>query len=286
MGVSSPFDRSDLFTPCLLPGRPVHSDTNSASPGSILATLRLRLKTKSLTFPPLSIARYSFKQLSQLPKSHNDCLKVMQLQLTNKQKASLISFYGLGTLNRTPAFEAGLTNSHTHFHSYSETPGLGLVCPRVWLPSRLYRFHSVSRPVSLHGWTVPTPGKHTLQLSNIALEQTTWLWLEWLPILRFLVCGCSCFLFRLSFWSSRYALYTTTFGPVWRQDKPGGCSGLGSHRSSWCWAVCHIHDSAGGRGWLAYLSDSHGAGLWCSTPTDRLELRSVFPRSVQCPCSV
>ena len=37
----------------------------SASPGSILATLQLRAKTKSLTFPPLSIARYSFK-LSQL----------------------------------------------------------------------------------------------------------------------------------------------------------------------------------------------------------------------------
>ena len=26
---------------------------------------------------------------------------------------------------------------------------------------------------------------------------------------------------------------------------------------------------------LHSLSDSHGAGLWCSTPTDRLELRSV-----------
>ena len=38
-------------------------------------------------------------------------------------------------------------------------------------------------------WSVPTPGKHTLQLSNIALEQTTWVWLEWLPILSFVVCG-------------------------------------------------------------------------------------------------
>ena len=41
----------------------------SASPGSILVMLQLRAKTKSLTFPPggnvtpLSIARYSFKQL-------------------------------------------------------------------------------------------------------------------------------------------------------------------------------------------------------------------------------
>ena len=32
----------------------------SASPGSILAMLQLRVKTKSLAFPPLSIARYSF----------------------------------------------------------------------------------------------------------------------------------------------------------------------------------------------------------------------------------
>ena len=37
------------------PGRPVHSDTNSASPGSILARQQLRAKAKSLTFPPLSI---------------------------------------------------------------------------------------------------------------------------------------------------------------------------------------------------------------------------------------
>ena len=31
-----------------------------------LATQQLRVKTKSLTFPPLSIARYSFVQLSEL----------------------------------------------------------------------------------------------------------------------------------------------------------------------------------------------------------------------------
>ena len=37
----------------------------SASPGSILARQQLRAKTKSLTFPPLSIARYSLIQLSQ-----------------------------------------------------------------------------------------------------------------------------------------------------------------------------------------------------------------------------
>ena len=36
------------------------------SPGSILAMQQLRAATKSLTFPPLSIAKYSFIQLSQL----------------------------------------------------------------------------------------------------------------------------------------------------------------------------------------------------------------------------
>ena len=46
-------------------GRPVHSDTNSPSLGSILAMQQLR-NDYSLTFPPLYIARYPFKQLSQL----------------------------------------------------------------------------------------------------------------------------------------------------------------------------------------------------------------------------
>ena len=35
--VSSPLDCSKRFTLFALPGRPVHSNTNSASPGSILA---------------------------------------------------------------------------------------------------------------------------------------------------------------------------------------------------------------------------------------------------------
>ena len=64
--VSSPLDRSKRFTRVAHPDRPVHSDTNSASPGSILAMQQLRAKTKSLTCPPLSIARYSFIQLSLL----------------------------------------------------------------------------------------------------------------------------------------------------------------------------------------------------------------------------
>ena len=53
------------FTLFASPGRPVHSDTYSASPGSILARQQLRAKAKSLTFPPLSIARYSFIQLGE-----------------------------------------------------------------------------------------------------------------------------------------------------------------------------------------------------------------------------
>ena len=60
--VSSPLDRSKRFTLFALPGRPVHSDTNSASPGSILGMQQLHATTKSLTFPPL----YSFIQLSRL----------------------------------------------------------------------------------------------------------------------------------------------------------------------------------------------------------------------------
>ena len=63
--VSSPLDRSKRFTLFALPDRPVHSDTNSASNGSILVMQQLRANTKSLTFPPLSMARYSFIQLSQ-----------------------------------------------------------------------------------------------------------------------------------------------------------------------------------------------------------------------------
>ena len=64
--LSRPLDRSKRFTLFALPGRPVHSDTNSASPGSILVMQQVRATTKSLTCPPLSIARYSFIQLSQL----------------------------------------------------------------------------------------------------------------------------------------------------------------------------------------------------------------------------
>ena len=50
--VSSPLDRSKRFTPFALPDRLVHSDTNSASPGIILAMQQLRATTNSLTVPP------------------------------------------------------------------------------------------------------------------------------------------------------------------------------------------------------------------------------------------
>ena len=52
-----------LIPPVIVPAQ---SGTNSASPGSILATQQLCTKTKSLTFPPLSLVSYSFIQLSEL----------------------------------------------------------------------------------------------------------------------------------------------------------------------------------------------------------------------------
>ena len=63
--VSSPLDRSKHFTIFALPGRPVCYDINPASPVSILARQQLH-NNYSLTFLPLSIARYSFIHLSEL----------------------------------------------------------------------------------------------------------------------------------------------------------------------------------------------------------------------------
>ena len=82
--VSSPLDHSKaLYTFSPPPGRHVHSDTNSASPESILARQQLRANTKSLTFPPLSIAKYSCIQLSQLGRGveneHAQTLKQIRL---------------------------------------------------------------------------------------------------------------------------------------------------------------------------------------------------------------
>ena len=62
--VSSPLDHSKRFT--LHPLADLFIPTPfSASPGSILARQQLRATTKSLAFPPPSIARYSFIQLSE-----------------------------------------------------------------------------------------------------------------------------------------------------------------------------------------------------------------------------
>ena len=63
--------------------RPVHSDTNSDPPGSILARQQLRATATSLTFPPLSIARYSFIQLSGL-RHHGENEKMPKLRNSSK----------------------------------------------------------------------------------------------------------------------------------------------------------------------------------------------------------
>ena len=61
--VSSPQDRSKRFT-LYFPDRPVHSDTISASLGSV--QLQLMRECCSCTYPPLYKARYSFVPLSEL----------------------------------------------------------------------------------------------------------------------------------------------------------------------------------------------------------------------------
>ena len=53
----------------ITPDRPVKSDTNSASLGSILAMQQLCAKTIHSIFPLLSVAMYSFVQLSELGRS-------------------------------------------------------------------------------------------------------------------------------------------------------------------------------------------------------------------------
>ena len=63
--VSSPLVRSKRFTLFALPDRPVHSDTVLGFSGKHSSQAAITRQTKSLTFPPLSIARYSFIQLSQ-----------------------------------------------------------------------------------------------------------------------------------------------------------------------------------------------------------------------------
>ena len=98
--VSSPLGRSKRFT-LSSPGRPVHSDTNSASLGSILAMQQLR-NDYSLTFTPLSITRYSFIQLSELERREE------------KENAHISKRYQRG-------FEPGLSRLRVR-HSTTELP--------------------------------------------------------------------------------------------------------------------------------------------------------------------
>ena len=98
--VSSPLDQSKRFT-LSSPGRPVRSDTNSASLGSILAMQQLR-NDYSLAYPPLSIARYSFIQLSRLRRREE------------KENAQTSKQYQRG-------FEPGLSRLRVR-HSTTELP--------------------------------------------------------------------------------------------------------------------------------------------------------------------
>ena len=66
-------------------------------------------------------------------------------------------------------------------------------------PVIILQVYSVSRPVSLHGWTVPTLGKHTLQLSSARADDLSVVGVA--P--HFEVLSLRMMLF-LSFWSSRY----------------------------------------------------------------------------------
>ena len=105
--VSSPLDHSKRFTLVAPPDRPVHSDSNSASPGSILARQQLHAKTQSLTFPPLSIARFSFIQLSQ------------QGRQWREQKCPIVETVAKGIRTRahlivSPAFYHGATAIHEY----------------------------------------------------------------------------------------------------------------------------------------------------------------------------
>ena len=118
--VSSPSDRSKRCTLCALPGRPVHSDTNSASPGSIQAMQQLRATTKSLTFPPLSIARYSFIQLSQLGRQWREgkCPIFETVARGDSNPGSLDYESGILPLRyRAPHLMYALAHAYTKLHN-------------------------------------------------------------------------------------------------------------------------------------------------------------------------
>ena len=99
--VSSPQDRSKRFT-LYFPDRSVHSDTISTSLGSILQLMR---EGCSYTYPQLSIARYSFIQLSELEQCR--VKKLAQGFNTAAQDSNP------GSRNRESKDEI-LVNSHFH----------------------------------------------------------------------------------------------------------------------------------------------------------------------------
>ena len=99
--------------------RHVHSDTNSASPGSILARQQLRAKTKPLTFPPLSIVRYSFKHLNQLGRQWRErkCPIFETVAKGDSNPGSLDRESGILLLNYRAPLMRGYMHAHLHAHT-------------------------------------------------------------------------------------------------------------------------------------------------------------------------
>ena len=84
----------------------------------ILAMQQLRATTKSLTFPPLSIARYSFKQLSQLGRQWRErkCPIFETVAKGDSNPGSLDCESGILALRyRAPLCDPKLPNLHTSF---------------------------------------------------------------------------------------------------------------------------------------------------------------------------
>ena len=76
--VASPLDVSNRFTLFALPGRPVHSNTNSTSLGSFSrATITAR---RLITYLPTEIGRYLFIQLSELSHGENENARALKQQ--------------------------------------------------------------------------------------------------------------------------------------------------------------------------------------------------------------
>ena len=114
----------------------------------------------------------------------------------------------------------------------------------------------VSRPDTGQAYTLQLSTMHSARADDLSVVGVT----RYFETLL-LVSSIMCFIF-----------YMTTFGPVWRQDAPGGCSAsaLGSRRSNGCWAVPLVEEAD-------FRLRRIGAelhGLWCCTPT-RAEVVSV-----------